>query len=218
MTQEETIDRIKKLLRLGRRSDHVAEAESAMAKAMELADQAGIGIAGLESDTDTPKITHERSDLKRRSHSRARCHVILRRHFSVRVIGSSERGCLYVGPSANIAIARHVEEYLVRVCARCLSECQEKRKTRTFRVQFEDGFYAAISRTLRLRPIRNDWEAVSAAVEKYVGDHFKITHRSISNGRRNNVAFMHGVSSGLATPVDRPVTGSPAVMQIGRGL
>jgi hypothetical protein len=82
-------------------------------------------------------------------------------------------------------------------------------------VQFEDGFYAAISRTLRLRPIRNDWESVSTAVEKYVGDHFKVTHKSISNGRQNNRAFMHGALHGHATPVDRPVTGSPAAMQIG---
>jgi Protein of unknown function (DUF2786). len=213
--QSAIIEKIRKLLRLGR-SNHQAEAEAAIAKAHELAQGAGIAIEGIDADREPARITHERSGVKARTHARVLCHSILKQHFSVWVIGCSDGG-LYVGPAVNIAIARHVEEYLLRECSAAWTKHakeQRIRKPRTMsdrRRVFERMFFRGIGSVLDARPARNDLDETAQAIERYTAEHFKVKSAPVASPKRCNGAdYMGGLLAGENTRVDRPVEAATA--------
>ncbi len=216
------LDRIRKLLRLGR-SSHKAEAEAAIAKAHELAQEAGIAIEGVDADQEATRITHERGSLKARTHSRLRCHNILKRHFSVWIIGSGD-GVLYVGPAVNIAIAQHVEAYLIRECSTARTahaKANKIRKPRTSserRKVFELMFYHGIDEVLNKRPVRNDRDEIMQAVERYARDNFDIRSQSSQPPKRcNALDYLGGLHSGRSTRIDRPVSDAAKATELAGG-
>jgi hypothetical protein len=217
--QRAVIAKLAKLLRLSRGTDHAAEAASALAKAAELAAEAGLALDGIDADSDTPRITHEAGGAKRCSHSRQRCHSILRRHFGVDVLGSSHQGAIYVGPALNIALARHIETYLVRQCAAGWTafHAPKKRRRKTdMRRAYEFGFYGGIDKVLAAHPIRNDSPVLAAAIEKYVGETFAVvTTKYRAPSMRYRETIMNGFMDGRATPCSRPVAGAAPAMTIG---
>lgn len=216
--QRAVVARIAKLLRLSRGTDHAAEAASALAKATAIAAEAGLALDGIDADATTPRIVREDGGVKRRSHSRVRCHIVLSRHFGVDVIGSSYSGTIYVGPAINIALARHIEAYLVRQCAAGWSAMAGGRRRRSAgsRRAYEYGFYGGIDRVLREHPIRNDDPALSAAIEKYVGDNLRVTTKPMGKpDKRHSEMVMNGFIDGRDTPCSRPVAGAAAAMMIG---
>lgn len=215
--QRAVVARIAKLLRLSHGTDHAAEAASALAKATAIAAEAGLALDGIDADATTPRIVHEYGGVKRRSHSRMRCHAVLSRHFGVDVIGSSSRGVIYVGPAINIALARHIDTYLVRQCAAGWANYPDMRRRKAHHKRaYEYGFYGGIERVLREHPIRNDDPALSAAIEQYVGDNFRVTTRPLGKpDKRQSEMVMNGFIDGLATPCSRPVAGAAAAMMIG---
>jgi Protein of unknown function (DUF2786) len=210
---DKIVDKIKKLLRLGRGSNHAAEAQAAIEKAYELASGAGISIDGIDIDKDTLRITHEEGGVRRCVFARRCAHGILKRHFSVLVLASSERGCIYVGPSVNIAIAKHVEAFLIRECASSWSafstSMRSQRITANKRKTYELNFFAGVDSVLRMRPIRNDRDEIQKAIDKYTEANFSVVTTKLDRPTREDRtvaanAYLHG----LTTNVSRPVEGS----------
>ena len=222
MTQEQAIEKIKKLLRLGR-SPNRNEAMAAIGKAHELAAAQGVAIDGVDPDAEHAKITHESGGITRRSHARKLCHGILKRHFGVMVIGSSD-GAIYVGPDVNIQIARHVEEFLVRHVRNEWREWESVKKigkrrkpSPERRRSFENAFFGAVDLELELRPIRNDAEQIRMAIEKYVQRNFCV-RRSPMNVKSDNRYlddWFAGYESGLNVKLSRPVDATVRARMIG---
>lgn len=218
--QRAIVARIAKLLRLSRGTDHAAEAAAAMAKAAEIAAEAGLALDGIDADATVPRIAHEAGGARRRSHRRVRCHGVLRRHFGVDVIGSSKQGAIYVGPAINIVLARHIEEYLVRQCAEGWSAMSGvRRRCRAGgRRAYECGFFLGIDKVLQARPIRNDNPALAGEIEKYIADNFRIRSSPLAPAAQRYAAFMMaGLAAGRNTPCSRPVDGAAAAVMIGGG-
>ncbi len=222
MTQEQAIEKIKKLLRLGR-SPNRNEAMAAIGKAHELAAAQGVAIDGVDPDAEHAKITHESGGITRRSHARKLCHGILKRHFGVMVIGSSD-GAIYVGPDVNIQIARHVEEFLVRQVGGEWREWESVKKigkrrkpSPERRRSFENAFFGAVDLELKLRPIRNDAEQIRMAIEKYVQRNFCV-RRSPMNVKTSNRYlddWFAGHESGRNVKLSRPVDATVRARMIG---
>lgn len=212
---DKIVDKIKKLLRLGRGSNHAAEAQAAIEKAYELASGAGISIDGIDMDKDATRITHEWGGVKRCVYARRLAHGILKRHFSVLVLASSQRGCVYVGPSVNIAIAKHVEAFLIRECntswtafSQTLRYCR-KHVTANKRKTYELNFIAGIESALRMRPIRNDRYEIQKSIDKYTEANFSVVTTKLDRPtREDKTVAANGYLHGLATNVSRPVEGS----------
>lgn len=221
--QRAVVARIAKLLRLSRGTDHAAEATAALAKAAQIAAEAGLSLDGIDADATDPRIVHEAGGVRRRSHSRIRCHGVLRRHFGVDVLGSSGRGAIYVGPGINIALARHIETYLVRQCAAGVVQSPSLRRLRgrnraAATRAWEFGFYCAIDNTLTLHPIRNDNPLVAAAIERYIADTFALTTSPVASPSRKHAAdAFAGYVRGSSTPCSRPVAGTVPGMMIAGG-
>lgn len=231
--QSAVIERIRKLLRLSRGTDHAAEAAVAMAKAVAIARDAGLALDGIDAGDTTHRITHEDGGVLRRSCSRQRCHIVLRKHFGVDVIGSSWRGAIYVGPAINIALARHIEIYLISQCAagwaqhlaanprrrpwRDTTASARRERTRARR-DYEFGFYRGIDGVLLAHPIRNDLPALDSAIQLYISERFALTTTPIATPSRPSIALTAGYMAGLATPCDRPVHGAPSSLALPSGV
>lgn len=207
---DKIVERIKKLLRLGRGTNHTAEAMAAIKKAQELADNSGISIDGIDIDKEQIRITHESGGVKRCSFARRYAHAILSRHFSVRVFSSSWQGCVYIGPSVNIAIGKHVECFLIRECTSAWAEFEKtlpKRKvTANKKKTFEVNFFAGINTVLNKRPIRNDKSEIATAIELYTKSNFKVKSTKLyPPSHIDHTVARHGYLQGVSTNVSRPV-------------
>lgn len=225
MTQDQAIEKIKKLLRLGR-SPHRNEAMAAIAKAHELAAAQGVAIDGVDPDAEHAKITHESGGITRRSHARKLCHGILKRHFGVMVIGSSD-GAIYVGPDVNIQIARHVEEFLVRQVGGEWKEWdalkrggwhrRQRKPSPERRRSFENAFFGAVDLELELRPIRNDADQIRLEVEKYVHRYFCVRHTkmNVKTSNRHLDDWYAGHEAGHNVKLSRPVDAAVRARMIG---
>lgn len=205
---ENVVERIRKLLRLGRGTNHDAERDAALAKAAELAAEAGLDIGGIDADGGGVRVTHERTPLVRRSHARTCVHSILREHFGVTVV-SGWRGCVYIGPRVNIEIARHIEVFLLREAsggwARHRKGLRRVRDAGRRRKQWTHGFFCAVATALRARPLRNDAEALRAAVDRYMAEHFDVKHRKGWTPPRVSGAVVAGWDDGKQVNLARPV-------------
>ncbi|MDD4059166.1 MAG: DUF2786 domain-containing protein [Kiritimatiellae bacterium] len=225
MTQEQAIEKIKKLLRLGR-SPNRNEAMAAIAKAHEIAAAQGVAIDGVDPDAEHARITHESGVITRRSHARKLCHGVLKRHFGVIVIGSSD-GAIYVGPDVNIQIARHVEEFLVRQVGSEWKEWaalkrggwhrRQRKPSPERRRSFENAFFGAVDLELELRPIRNDADQIRLEVEKYVNRNFCVRHTkmNVKTSKRHLDDWYAGHEAGRNVKLSRPVDVTVRARMIG---
>ena len=170
-----------------------------------------LAIEGIDADSEPARITHERTGVKARTHARVLCHGILKRHFSVLVLGNSGGG-VYIGPAVNIAIARHVEAYLLRECSAAWKRHAEAHRIRKPRATgnrrrvFEFTFFCGIDHVLESRPIRNDRDETMRAIERYASERFQIQKSPFAAPKRHNGAdYMGGLHAGKNTRLDRPV-------------
>ena len=218
--QEKAIDKIKKLLRLGRGTNHAGERDAALAKAAEIAAAAGLDIGGIDAGEGGQRITRETVALSRRSHARACVHTILRRHFGVFVVGGGGR-LTYFGPAVNIAIARHIELYLLREAARGWAGYRDANRLRrrglgARRKVWERGFFGSVADALEARPLRNDAEALRQEVEKYAFSVMRIRIKNSGTLRSGNTAdLLAGMNAGDNINLARPVETAAQTRQIG---
>lgn len=220
LEQEKVIDKIKKLLRLGKRTNHDGERDTALAKAAEIAAAAGLDICGIEAGDGEARMTRESVILARRTNARIHVHNILRHHFGVFVVG----GCgqiTYFGPAVNIAIARHVEIYLLREAAREWAAYRDANNLRRRgldkrRKTWERGFFGAVSEALAARPLRNDAAELIQAVERYAFSAMRIVIKKNAAPRSGNMAdIMAGLHAGDKVNLSRPVETAASARQIG---
>jgi hypothetical protein len=218
--QEKAIDKIKKLLRLGRGTNHAGERDTALAKAAEVAAAAGLDISGIDAGDGDIKMAREDVALARRSHARILAHNILLHHFGVFVVGG--RGCLvYFGPAVNIEIAKHVEIYLLREAAREWAGYKDSNRLRkrglgARRKVWEHGFFGSVSQALDAHPLRNDAEALRLAVEKYAFSVMRIRTVKFAAPRSGNADdLLAGINAGDNVTLARPVGAAAQARQIG---
>ena len=220
--EQRIIERVRKLLRLGNKTNHRAEAEAAVAKAHEIAAGAGIAIDGIDADREAVRITHEDGGARAASHARKLARAILGNHFGVLVLGSSTHGAAYVGPAVNIAVARHVEVFLLRQCGALWKAyaaahgVRGPRKMTQRRRAWELGFFAGIDHVLRQRPIRNDSEDINRAIRQYVSDRFKVKamKMNLKTQKRHTNDLESGFQDGKSTRLDRPVEAAAETWQL----
>jgi hypothetical protein len=221
---DEVIAKIRKLLRLGRGSNHAAEAQAAMAKALEIAEGAGLSINDVDMEKEPVKITHERGGARRVTFARRQVFILLKSHFSIDVIISSARGATFVGPSVNIAIAKHVETYLLRASSAELKtflartppkQRRTPKQRRRLSESFLLGFFNSVDQTLSMRPIRNDAAEIKIAIAHYMGQHFTTrTRPSGKIGRIDTGALSDGVRQGRNHSLDRPIEGAQSTLRL----
>lgn len=217
--QQKAIDKIRKLLRLGRRTGYEGERAAALAAAARIAAEAGVALDGVDADAESPRVTREEVRLARRSHARTLAHGILRYHFAVFVVGG--RGSLlYFGPAVNIAIARHVETYLLREASREWAAYRAERRLRgrgllERRRLWERGFFGEINAALYERPLRNDAEEARLAVEAYARSVCRITVKRHPRPRgRSRADLLAGACAGSRVNLSRPVEASAQARRI----
>ncbi len=126
----EIIEKIKKLLRLAR-SSNPHEAQLAMQRAMQLAEEYRVTVDSLNPDAAAPSITHQDTDtLSRLGYDRRFAALIVTRFFRVHpVVCSAVRivdgwptageKLSFVGTATDIEVALYVYHFLVRNFAYC---------------------------------------------------------------------------------------------------
>ena len=209
---QEIIAKIRKLLRLGHGTNHVAEAQSAIAKAHELAAQAGINIDTI-SEQDPIRVTHEAVGLRRVSYERKAVHGVLITHFGVKMVYDKGHEVVYIGPEVNIALAKYIEEYLIRAVAAAWKVYDRERpqgwskfENRGTKRSFVLGFFDSIHKTLENRPIRNDMNTLKRAIETYTMALYpKLITRRHKCSLSDTNAAMRGKEAGATVSLNRPV-------------
>ncbi|MBI5771895.1 MAG: DUF2786 domain-containing protein [Verrucomicrobia bacterium] len=126
----EIVERIKKLLRLAR-SANPHEAQLAMQRALQLAEEHRVAVDALNPDAMAPLLTHQDTDsLARLGYDRRFAAIITQRFFRVRpvvrfavhVVDGWPRGgekLSFVGTASDIEIALYVYHFLVRHFGYC---------------------------------------------------------------------------------------------------
>lgn len=226
MSEKNTaIEKIKKLLRLGKRTNHKAEAENALMKAQKLAMKHGLKIDEINDADVTQRIVQQRGEIKRASFERQRVWRLLFDHFGVDVLFNSYRGCLYIGPEVNIAIGQHIEVFLLREASRAwdtyrakreeefsyLSKAGRKSLIRHEKKAFIVGFFKGIDKTLRESPLRNDREndALKQAIYVYKQEVIKpVVKKSGPALKLNGDVWDAGEEVGATVNLSRPVEGA----------
>jgi len=156
---ETIIAKIAKLFRLSK-SPHPAEAEAALAKAMELAARHGLDVAACAEHADArqARITELRTPHRRWSAEAREARFLVERHFGATVVdGARAHGeLLWIGTLENLAIAQHVYGFAQEACRRCMRSSRVRIRTANQRKGFVYGFFRGIDQVLSDAPIRND--------------------------------------------------------------
>lgn len=228
------MEKIKKLLRLGRRSNHEGEASTALMMAQQLAAKHGLKIDEINDADVTQRIVQERGETRRVSFERRRVWEILEEHFGVKLLFNSYYGCVYVGPEVNIAIAQHVEVFLMREVARAWKGYKERRIRELLaddigggiardiindeKAGFVVGFFHEIHQKLTANPLRNDREneALKDAIKVYVKEVIKPSVKASAPQKELDEESWHqGCGAGSEINLSRPMEGAAAVRMIG---
>lgn len=151
MSTDPAIEKIKKLLRLGK-SSNPHEAELALQRAFEIAEKNHIDLANLDVDDDLKKIALKAHRVALRlSYPKKLAISTVQSFFNVTVL--MKRGQLeFIGTAADIEVGIHVFEFLVRACNRDLLKIRARmrgvRLPRKHLRSFVNGFFYGVSSNL----------------------------------------------------------------------
>ena len=151
MSTDPTIEKIKKLLRLGK-SSNPHEAELALQRAFEIAERNHIDLASLDVEDDLRKIALKAYRVALRlSYPKKMAISTVQSFFNVTVL--MKRGQLeFIGTASDIEVAIHVFEFLVRACLRDLRKVRARlrgvRLPRRHLRSFINGFFYGVSSNL----------------------------------------------------------------------
>jgi len=222
MSEERTIDRIRKLLRLSK-SPNPHEAALAMERAAQLAMQNNIALASVDPDEQSGGITSKITREARLHFEKERALILLQKHFNVNIL----RGQDYVriiGREVDISIAEYAYTYIVRACRSCLKtftaeekSCRRtvsKAKKQNFIWGFMKGIDVHLTR-LRVRPDADpDTTAVIHATQamearrrkEYLAANWesKDIAARVPEGKHSMAATL-GFLNGSKTTISRPV-------------
>jgi hypothetical protein len=156
MKEEAITEKIRKLLRLAKSSNH-AEAESALAKAMELAARHQVDVSALSDDDEITKLVtrYFRCGGKRIAREWREAMGIARRFFNVSTCIMQGMGKVaFIGTEVDVQIADYVTAFLVRCCRQELQRFAELEKRRGRRMtpnkkaSFITAFFGGVAVTL----------------------------------------------------------------------
>lgn len=223
MSEEPAIDKIKKLLRLGRSANR-HEAELAMQRAFELAEKHRIDVEQLDLDEREAAVVHEWFKVGQRiSFLKKRALAVVMRFFHVNVCLSTPE-VVFVGRATDIAIAHYVFEFLVRTATRLLrafesgERAQRRKVNHAKRTNYIHGFIYGIVEKLdgakQTMPLTDSQSAIVVAEDRAREDYLKELipnqrTKRIEGSRRNKTALMAGYHDGKKTSIHQPIAGTP---------
>jgi hypothetical protein len=193
------IDRIKKLLRLGKNGAATpAEAATALSKALQLASAHGINLEDIPADSDCGILSHE-TIKSQAGPAHLLASGIVRHHFGVATLfHSTNAGGMihFIGFPEQVSLASYVYEYLVRSMRRAWRTRTNKRLKD--RHAFLRGFATAID---GMMPETFHRPGLVLCAEKYIqdvilhGSDAKMTTLKTPSGRSTK-SFIHGLAAG----------------------
>lgn len=162
------VEKIKKAVRLARRTTSEGERETALRLARELAERNGLAFEEIAADDATPDKATQAEDTRYTTKydgpEWGRTCFILYTHFGVEALlvsspdGGRKRKALWFGSRLNIEIAKHVAHILLRESRRGWSEVKSSGLVRDL---FMQGFFWAVHERLKENPLRNDAEVAA---------------------------------------------------------
>jgi hypothetical protein len=220
MSAAEALEKIKKLLRLGR-SSNPHEAGLALERAFALAARHRIDVSSLDLDEETERLVHEWFKIGLRlSFLQKRALNIVVHFFSVDVCYWRPR-IVFVGTPSDIAIAWYVYEFLVQQGQQWLADFNRAEKlarrkvSKTKSQNFVQGFIYGISNQLRQREkkiVIEDSKTALVLAEQKRQREAKIDDLLPGNkpvkvalDRRNESALMRGFVRGEQTRINQPL-------------
>jgi hypothetical protein len=150
--EDSITEKIRKLLRLAKSSNQ-AEAQSALAKAMELAARHQIDMSALSDDDEITKLVtrYFRCGGKRLAREWKEAMAVTRQFFNVTTcIMCGEGRVAFIGTEADIQIADYVTSFLVRTCRAEIAKFaevekrQRRRMTKNKRASFVHAYFGGI--------------------------------------------------------------------------
>ena len=225
MTNDERImDKIKKLLRLGR-SSNPHEAALALQRAMELAQANGIRLASIDPDDEVGGIRHKERAEARLHYEKRLAIGIIQEFFSVRII-RGWNNLKIVGRASDIQIAEYAYVYVVRACRLCMASWAKdeasarRRVTINKRRSFILGFMEGVRKNLHKLSIQSSESIPSMAAliasktveaqrrNAYVAERWKLGKLPPVSFRVADGAATNGFLDGMKTNINRPVSGA----------
>lgn len=216
----EIIEKIKKLLRLGRSANR-HEAELALQRAFDLASRHKVDVTTLDLDAETKKIAHEWFHVGQRiSFLRQRTLGLVTAYFHVDCCTSRPR-VVFVGTPSDIAIAHYVLEFIDQQGRKWLREFEAAEKsarrkiTENKRKNFIQGFIYGLAEQLKERHktliLEDSKTAIVLAEQGRQRDAYmnelipNMTTRKLDVSRKNVSALMSGFIRGQATKINKPL-------------
>jgi hypothetical protein len=206
------IDKIKKLLRLSKDGAATAEeAAAALAKAMQLAAQAGVSLADIPADSDSGILGHQTIDSQA-GPAHLLASGLVKKHFGVDTLFDSRGGkkrIHFIGLPEQIDLASYVYTYLVRT----MRSAWRKRANRRLRDReaFLKGFACAIN---RLMPAAFHRPGLILSAEKYVQDVLIGTDPNVKLSSlkgpeaKSDKSFHHGFEAGDKAGIRNAIRGT----------
>ena len=206
------IDKIRKLLRLGRDSAaSPAEAALAMAKALQLAAEHGIDLAKLPSeDGKGGGLTHQ-TENSTKGMAQSLASGIVKRHFGVDTLFDStgpRKVIHFIGMEDNCHLARYCYVYLVRA-SRAAWRKRLNRRLRD-RSAFLRGYFVAIDRAM---PAVFHRPGLVLSVDSYIQATFaspgtKLSVSSPKPAKLSDAAFREGFVTGTEAGIHNAIRGT----------
>lgn len=171
MTRERLLDKIKKLLELGKRSPYQEEAETAMALVQQMLLKHNLSMGEVESFKPSDDFGDESVwEGKRRPWEHDFVEMVVSEFFFVKIHylierdgNSRKRSTFFFGEQHNIAVARYVFVYLCRVFRQLWADY---RRTRGLTKKYAREFYGGLQFGLHCKlsqQRRKTWEASDSA-------------------------------------------------------
>lgn len=225
------IEKIKKAVRLARRTTSEDERETALRLARELAERNGLAFEEIAADDATPDKATQAEDTRYTTAYDGpewgfTC-FILDEHFGVEALLESspddrrKRKALWFGSRLNIELAKYIAHVLLRASRRGWDDVKELGLARQV---FMQGFFWAVHKRLEENPLRNDAEVAAdkaLAVRKVAEFERRMKERGEGEVKRrrprktrskdtdaDDKALVAGLRAGSAVGLARPCEGT----------
>jgi hypothetical protein len=231
MSPDPTIEKIKKLLRLGQ-SNNRHEAELALQRAFEIAERNNIDLAALDLADDLKRIALRAYHVGSRiSYTRKAALRIVGTFFNVTLVVG--RPCIkFVGTAADVEIAIHVFEFIARCCNRDLLAARKhaarRRFSRNQMLNFVNGFFYGVGGQLRhareeVLIAHEQYALVLQSEEKrreaFIDANMKTRPlHLLETGRKNVDVLMLGHSYGSQIQINSPLPRATAPLALTAGV
>lgn len=213
---DEVVEKIKRCVRLARKTGEAGEREAAMNAAKRLAAANGLSVQEIEDEADADLAVMANDDGRHRTPGSelGHCCFILERHFGVicmvRRPASRKWTCSYswFGSRLNIDIARHVQHILMRESARAWRDASRE-DNGLKRSEFMRGFFWQINLKLTENPIRNDAQVKAdyAAANRKFLDYKRENEVDERKGRQGQLdanSVLKGMDAAKGVSLNRP--------------